>query len=368
MSSINDALRRAGQMNEASGKTGSPVQQTPSFTAKQRPGAMLAVVLIVPALLVGAIGWFVLRPGKTNTITVQKARSLAGVKTTGEKVFPGSEKSKTSALLPAAPPGDRTRQPAGSVKTAVTAKKAPKASYLSGTSARRSRQPVIVRHPLMPKKLPQTLKKPRGRVVAVEKPGAGRAGAATSAAGGKAPLAPAQEEAALKHYKAGRAAQEEGRYNEAVLAYRQALRLNPRLTKAYLNLGNIFFFHDHALEKARRMYTRVLEIDPDNKLGHNNLGVIFLRKNLYNQAETEFSTALKLDPGFVNASYNMACLYAKKGMKAKAMARLLKAAQIEPAVRRWASGDNDLKNLAGLPEFERFLHQDGQGEHKAGKQ
>jgi hypothetical protein len=37
------------------------------------------------------------------------------------------------------------------------------------------------------------------------------------------------------------------------------------------------------------------------------------------------------------------------------MARLLRAAQLDPAVHRWAANDEDLQSLKDMPEFKRFI-------------
>ena len=78
---------------------------------------------------------------------------------------------------------------------------------------------------------------------------------------------------------------------------------------------------------------------------------------MFNRAEEEFNTALRIDPAYVDALYNKACLSARKGKKDEAMARLLRAAQLDPAVHRWAAGDEDLSILKDVPEFKRFIRQ-----------
>ena len=147
------------------------------------------------------------------------------------------------------------------------------------------------------------------------------------------------------------------RQENLVSEYRRAIKLDPSNALAYLKLGNIFFFEMNDLGQAQEMYSKVLEIDPDNKLGHNNLGVVFLKQNSFDLAETEFTAALEIDPAYADAQYNRACLSAKRGQKIEAMARLLRAAQLDPAVHRWAANDEDLRSLKDMPEFKRFIRQ-----------
>jgi tetratricopeptide (TPR) repeat protein len=170
-----------------------------------------------------------------------------------------------------------------------------------------------------------------------------------------APTVPVKKQP--EEINSGSSAQLEPRLQKLISEYRRAIELDPKNALAYLKLGNIFFFEMNDLNQARRMYTKVLEIDPGHKLGHNNLGVIFLKQNSFNRAEAEFNTALKIDPSYTDAQYNKACLSARKGEKNEAMARLLRAAQLDPAVPRWAAGDDDLSFLKDMPEFERFIRQ-----------
>ncbi|MEE9435167.1 MAG: tetratricopeptide repeat protein, partial [Candidatus Adiutricales bacterium] len=158
------------------------------------------------------------------------------------------------------------------------------------------------------------------------------------------------------------------RLENLVSEYRRAIKLDPSNTLAYLKLGNIFFFEMNDLGQAQGMYSKVLEIDPDNKLGHNNLGVVFLKQNSFDRAETEFRAALEIDPAYADAQYNRACLSARRGQKIEAMARLLRAAQIDPAVHLWAADDEDLRSLKDMPEFKRFIRQPKTDNNEAKKE
>jgi len=166
---------------------------------------------------------------------------------------------------------------------------------------------------------------------------------------------PTDNRSAREHFEAGKLAQDQGRPSQAMIEYRKALRLDPTLSRAYLNMGNIFFATYEDQERAREMYQQALKFDPESKLGHNNLGVIYLKQDRLDQAEAEFRAATKKDPNYADALYNLACIYAKKGQPEQALAQLKKAARIEPGVGRSAASDPDLVSLRGLPDFERLL-------------
>lgn len=162
------------------------------------------------------------------------------------------------------------------------------------------------------------------------------------------------DEAAAHFARASLAAKAKD-FDTAVWFYRQAIEADYDFADAYLNLGNIYLYQFGSIKKAQEMYNHVLRIDPQNKLGHNNIGVIFLRRDLLDQARAEFATALRIDPDFVDAHYNMACALARQSKGQKALKSLERAAALDPLARRWAANDNDLKTLAGQPGFEAFL-------------
>ena len=159
----------------------------------------------------------------------------------------------------------------------------------------------------------------------------------------------------LDNFMAGFYAQEDGLYEQAVHLYRLAIKQDPKMVEAYLNLGNLFFENQRNPEQAEEMYKQVLKLSPDNKLAHNNLGVLFLRKGLLSQALVEFSTAIEQDRDYVDAIYNMACLAARQGRKTLAVSYLLRAGRLDPRVSAWAADDRDLASLHDNPTFEDFI-------------
>ena len=156
-------------------------------------------------------------------------------------------------------------------------------------------------------------------------------------------------------FQRARAAQEDGRNEEAVSGYRQAILTDPGLTEAYLNLGNLLFYHTGDAGGAQDMYNQVLKLDPENKLAHNNLGVIRLQNGLLAEAEESFGAALKLDPDYVDAMYNMACLTARQGRADLTISYLQKVGRLNPDAVGWAARDHDFDGLRGSPEFDNFV-------------
>ena len=109
------------------------------------------------------------------------------------------------------------------------------------------------------------------------------------------------------------------------------------------------------LEEAGKLYRQVLKKNPRHLQALNNLGVVHLKLKKYRRAIIRFNDALEIKHNYVDAHYNLACLYAQKNDTKQSLFYLKNAMDINPEVREWAIGDNDLKNLADLPEFNKIL-------------
>jgi tetratricopeptide (TPR) repeat protein len=107
---------------------------------------------------------------------------------------------------------------------------------------------------------------------------------------------------------------EEDSPEEARRAYEEAIRLNPALADAHINLG--LLHHDLGnLIEAERCYRRALEFQPTLALAHFNLGVVLEDRQKKSAALKAYQEALKHAPGFLEAHCNLAQLYEKLGRK-----------------------------------------------------
>ncbi len=109
------------------------------------------------------------------------------------------------------------------------------------------------------------------------------------------------------------------------------------------------------LEEARRLYHRALMLDPGHVHALNNLGVIYIQKGNYSEAQKSLEDAIQQKPEYVDPYYNLACLYALKGEVMKSLAQLKKAVSLDESVSEWARRDRDLQNLRGVPGFEEIM-------------
>lgn len=107
------------------------------------------------------------------------------------------------------------------------------------------------------------------------------------------------------HNNLGKALQDSGQLENAVLIYRRALQLKPDFTEAHNNLGN-------ALRKLQRpeeavsSCRRALQLKPDFAEAYNNLGNALQDMNQLESAASCFRRALELKPNLAEVHNNLA--------------------------------------------------------------
>ena len=85
----------------------------------------------------------------------------------------------------------------------------------------------------------------------------------------------------------------QGRVEEAVAGYRQALSVDPALAIAWNGLAMALAQQgdlDGAIDAGRRL----VELEPDEPLGHTSLSIFYQRKGLIREAEDEKAAAARL--------------------------------------------------------------------------
>lgn len=83
------------------------------------------------------------------------------------------------------------------------------------------------------------------------------------------------------------------RLAEAVAAYREAVALDPRLAIAWNGLA-MALAQQGDLDGALAASRRLVELEPDDPLGHTNLSLFYMRKGMIAEAEAEKALAMRL--------------------------------------------------------------------------
>jgi tetratricopeptide (TPR) repeat protein len=118
-------------------------------------------------------------------------------------------------------------------------------------------------------------------------------------------------------------------YDQAEELYQRAIRLDPSLSIAYTNLGNIRFRRgDEA--GAESLYRRALEVDARQPEAHYNLGYVMLERGDARDAAAHFERALESDPRFADAHFNLAMAWERLGERSRARPHWKRYLELEP--------------------------------------
>lgn len=120
------------------------------------------------------------------------------------------------------------------------------------------------------------------------------------------PLGADARRTAYDHYLEGcRYDEDPATMGRAAEAYLAALRLDPGLSSAITNLGNLRF-REGNIDEAQRLYAAALAIDASQPEAHYNLGFLALERRALGEAVERLAAAVDLDPGFADAHFNLA--------------------------------------------------------------
>ncbi len=95
---------------------------------------------------------------------------------------------------------------------------------------------------------------------------------------------------------------------EAIAAYEEALKCNPELAGALVNIGTIYF-NARKWRESEKYYQRALDCDATYPLAHFNLANLHEELGRTSLAIQHYKKALELAPGYADAHYNLALLY-----------------------------------------------------------
>ena len=132
------------------------------------------------------------------------------------------------------------------------------------------------------------------------------------------------------HNNLGTALKEAGHMDEAIVCYRQALTLKPESHVYHYNLGNALE-QQGRLEEAAAAYRRAIELQPDFVLAHCSLGTTLKDLQRLDEAIACYQHALALQPDFQPAHYNLGNAMKDAGNVAEAVKCFRRALQLNPA-------------------------------------
>ena len=131
-----------------------------------------------------------------------------------------------------------------------------------------------------------------------------------------------------------------GRLPDAIVEYRESLRIEPDYSDAHFNLANALSRMPGRLPDAIAEYQAALRIDPNYAAAHNNLGFALANSGgRWQEAIAEYQSALRLDPDLAEAHDNLGLALANSGHLPEAIAEYQAALRIDP---EYAEAHNNL--------------------------
>ncbi|WP_350286979.1 tetratricopeptide repeat protein [uncultured Croceitalea sp.] len=106
--------------------------------------------------------------------------------------------------------------------------------------------------------------------------------------------------------------QEQGKNDEALAAYEDAIANNPDDVNLVLNKANLYYSMGDK-EKFKELMSQASSIAPDNPDLLYNIGVINMEQGNLEEARAAYNKALEIDPNYVNAQLNLSTSYVNEG-------------------------------------------------------
>lgn len=98
----------------------------------------------------------------------------------------------------------------------------------------------------------------------------------------------------------GRAYGEAGQADQAIKAFREALRINPEYAGTWNNLG-VAYVEAGQTDQAFKAYREALRINPEDAVAWVNLGIVYGKSDQVDQAIKAYREALRINPEYADA-------------------------------------------------------------------
>jgi tetratricopeptide (TPR) repeat protein len=122
---------------------------------------------------------------------------------------------------------------------------------------------------------------------------------------------------------------DEGKTQEAIDNYNDAIRLKPDNSDAYFNKGNVYAKRGD-YQRAFENYNEAIRLKPDNAAAFNNRGKILENLSEYERAIGDYNEAIRLKPDNILAYYNRGNVYDKLGRYQLAIENYNEAIRLKP--------------------------------------
>ena len=131
-------------------------------------------------------------------------------------------------------------------------------------------------------------------------------------------------------YLLGKTFDERGKFNEAIVFYRQAGKIRPGYAPVFISLGNDYLELD-LLNVAKESFETALKLNAENPAALYGLGRVNYAQGKYAEAAALFEKVIKLVPDASRVNYSLALAY--RGLKDTEKAKLYMSKQGAVGVR-----------------------------------
>jgi Ca-activated chloride channel family protein len=122
-----------------------------------------------------------------------------------------------------------------------------------------------------------------------------------------------------------------GKYEEAVRAYRQAVKIKPDYAEAHNNLGDAYL-QLKQYKKAVEAYKQAIRYKPDLASAYGNMGAAYYKQGEHQRALEAYKEAVRIDPKFSAAYHNLGVIYSERGERDAAIAQYAILKSLDPAM------------------------------------
>ncbi len=131
------------------------------------------------------------------------------------------------------------------------------------------------------------------------------------------------------HYSLGSILQRQGKLKEALQSYQQALKFKPSWDKIYNKLGNIFQ-QQGDFERATQFYQQALKLNPNFVDAYNNFGNLLKEQGKFENAIQLYQQVIRLKPNTAETYNNLGNIFKKQNKLKEAVDSYQKAISINP--------------------------------------
>jgi beta propeller repeat protein len=141
-----------------------------------------------------------------------------------------------------------------------------------------------------------------------------------------------------------------GKYDEAIRACDQAIKINPQYTYAWTNKGNALVGQGR-YDEALQAYDQAISINPQSVDAWNNKGNALYLLGKYDDAIKAFDRTISINPQYADAWYNKGVALYQLGMYNSAINAFDQATSLHPMLAQaWAIKGNAFYNLGKYDE------------------